>query len=231
MPDLGKPLRAALSAAFCVLVLVAMLVRHAWPLMTGEPIVLEVVAYDPRDIFRGDYVVLTYPINWLIASTEDYVPDPNSPAAGRGVVVEPLGEAWDELKEQLAAGNYYTRPSWRDRTVYVQLRPEPSEVPGIAQLHRAVSVSDVPVAGSVNIAGRIRWLDRAQWDDPNSPVEIQLHYGIDALYVQEGTGRQIEEAIRAGKVHAVVAVTSSGTARLQDLIIDGRTWSSIRDGQ
>lgn len=35
------------------------------PLLTGEPVELRVEARDPRDIFRGDYVVLNYSFNTL----------------------------------------------------------------------------------------------------------------------------------------------------------------------
>ena len=35
------------------------------PLLTGQPVELRVEARDPRDIFRGDYVVLNYAFNTL----------------------------------------------------------------------------------------------------------------------------------------------------------------------
>ena len=227
MPEMSKTLRAALSGAFCLVVLAGMLVGHAWPLMTGEPIILEVIARDPRDLFRGDYVVLTYPIDNLVVSSA-------APVAGGtddGVAVKPLGDWWDDVEKELAAGEYWKRPTLQDRIVYVQLAPQPSTITGVPQVHRAVSVSDQPIAGSVNLAGRIRNISPMSYTDPHSPVAMQLHYGIDALYVQEGTGLQIEKAIRDGTVHAVVSVTSSGSARLKDLVIAGKTWSSIIGGE
>ncbi len=223
MPEVSKAMRASLAGAFCVIVLTGMLVRHAWPLMTGAPIYLEVIARDPRDLFRGDYVVLTYPIERLIVvRSGDAVPPEDA------VVVEPLGDWWDEIVVHMTSDDYYARPVWQDRTVYVQLQPEPSQVAGVPQVHRARSVSDVPVSGAANLQGRIAAISRSQYDDPNAPWEINLRYGIDALYVQQGTGPRIEDAIRKGSVHAIVSVTPSGSARLSDLVIDGRTWSSIR---
>ena len=223
MPEISKAMRAALGGAFCLTILTGMLVGHAWPLMTGEPIYLEVIARDPRDLFRGDYVVLTYPIEILRVTAADSAPQNDESA----VVVKPLGSWLDEFMKDLTAETSIYNWLWRDRTFYVQLQPEPSEVAGVPQIHRARSVSDVPVPGAVNLKGRIR---NISYGDPNYTVEIQMHYGIDALYVQEGTGLQIEEAIRKGNVHAIVAVTASGSARLSDLVIEGRTWSSIRAG-
>jgi len=229
MPEISKAMRALLCGAFCFIVLAGMLVGHAWPLLTGETIYLEVIARDPRDLFRGDYVVLTYPIESLRVTAADSAPGNDEST----VVVKPLGSWWDEIMKDRTdeSSDFYREPVWRDRTIYVQLEPVPSQVAGVPQVHRARSVSDVPIPGSVNLKGRIWNLARMQYDDSNSPVEISLRYGIDALYVQEGTGLQIEAAIRKGNVHAIVAVTASGSARLSDLVIEGRTWSSIRAGE
>ena len=228
MPEVSKAMRAALCGAFCLTVLTGMLIGHAWPLLTGEPIYLEVIARDPRDLFRGDYVVLTYPIESLSVTAADSAPGNDESTA----LVKPLGSWWDEIMKDRTAENsdFYAEPVWRDRIIYVQLEPVPSQVAGVPQVHRARSVSDVLVPGTVNLKGRIRDLWPQLYDDPNSPARLEVHYGIDALYVQEGTGLKIEEAIRVGKVHAIVAVTASGSARLSDLVIEGRTWSSIRAG-
>lgn len=242
MPEISRrisnPMRTLLCGAFCVIVLTAMLVRHAWPLMTGEPIYLEVIARDPRDLFRGDYVVLTYPISRLVVRPAGAP----SREIGDAAIVEPIGGWWDDTLKLLDSEDFYARQDWLDRTLYVQLRAEPSQAAGVPQVHRPVSVSDEPVAGSVNLKGRLTSLNRAWTGDtalsgdpnqskPPSDVEMELHFGIDALYVQEGTGPQIEKAIRAEKVHAIVMVTSSGDARLSDLVIDGRLWSSIIAGE
>jgi uncharacterized membrane-anchored protein len=229
MPEISKAMRALLCGAFCFIVLAGMLVGHAWPLLTGETIYLEVIARDPRDLFRGDYVVLTYPIEQLVVATGS-VPPSDVPEGAPRIVVEPQGDWWDAIVKELVTEDYSMRQTWRDRVVYVQLEAVPSQTAGVPQVHRAMSVSDVPIPGSVNLKGRIWNLARMQYDDSNSPIEMSLRYGIDALYVQEGTGLQIEAAIRKGNVHAIVAVTASGSARLSDLVIEGRPWSSIRAG-
>lgn len=50
----------AAAAALQVLVLVGMITIRAAPLLSGDTVRLRVVPVDPRDLFRGDYVVLRY---------------------------------------------------------------------------------------------------------------------------------------------------------------------------
>ncbi len=47
-------------AGFQFAVLLAMIFLHLLPHLTGETILLRVVPVDPRDFFRGDYVILSY---------------------------------------------------------------------------------------------------------------------------------------------------------------------------
>jgi uncharacterized membrane-anchored protein len=46
--------------AFQVIVLVAMIGLRVTPLLVGDTIFVRVVPVDPRDLFRGDYVILDY---------------------------------------------------------------------------------------------------------------------------------------------------------------------------
>ncbi len=59
--------RAVLLAgvAFQVVVLLTMIATPARTLLTGETILLRVVPVDPRDLFRGDYVILGYEFSTL----------------------------------------------------------------------------------------------------------------------------------------------------------------------
>jgi uncharacterized membrane-anchored protein len=93
---------AFLAAAGCLqgMVLLAMIALRAWPLLVGDPLVIRVVPVDPRDLFRGDYVVLSYAFS--------------VPAGGA-----------EGLTRELAAGR---RQGWEGRTVYVSLVPEPDGI-------------------------------------------------------------------------------------------------------
>jgi uncharacterized membrane-anchored protein len=54
--------RVILLAAICLqlLVLGGMIAFHSMPLLFGKTIMLRVVPVDPRELFRGDYVILSY---------------------------------------------------------------------------------------------------------------------------------------------------------------------------
>jgi len=60
-PTLGIALAVALQTA----ALVAMVAVKQWTLATGTPVLLEIVPIDPRSLFRGDYVDLSYAIGRL----------------------------------------------------------------------------------------------------------------------------------------------------------------------
>ncbi len=228
--------RAQIAAACGVLSLVVlawMLVSHAWPLWTGESIYLRVRPVDPRDLFRGDYVILAYDIDRLALAppgerADRAVAGPGK-AAGEG---EPPAapdalfvQASDELMAIVEAARRAQSPSLlletQDRRVCIQLDEEPSPAPGVPRLHAAVRVGFEAEAGRTNLCGRIRW-SRWSLPDAESPT-LDVDFGLDALFVPEGSGALIEQAIREGKpVFAEIAVTVSGRGRLRNLIIDGR---------
>jgi uncharacterized membrane-anchored protein len=56
------------GAAAQIVVLVGMIGLHAMPLLTGKTVLLRVQPVDPRDMFRGDYVTLSYEFSRLPAS-------------------------------------------------------------------------------------------------------------------------------------------------------------------
>jgi uncharacterized membrane-anchored protein len=47
-----------------------------------------------------------------------------------------------------------------------------------------------------------------------------VQFGIESYYVQEGTGRRYEQAIRDRKLSGELAVTSGGQAALRNLRIE-----------
>lgn len=52
-----------LGGALQVIVLVSMIVICVMPSVTGETVLLRTVPVDPRDLFRGEYVILSYEIS------------------------------------------------------------------------------------------------------------------------------------------------------------------------
>lgn len=60
-PTLGIILAVVLQTA----ALATMIALKQWTLVTGTPVLLEIVPIDPRSLFRGDYVDLSYAIGRL----------------------------------------------------------------------------------------------------------------------------------------------------------------------
>ena len=145
-----------------------MIVMESLPLVIGQRVVLKVIPVDPRDYFRGDYVILSYDINQLTPSDLQTSSQPwNGLYAHKDeAVYVPLVRAAD--------GNY-----WEGKTASMS-RP-----------------ADGPY-----LRGRITGDFRP------------LRFGIEAYYVQEGTGKVLEALRTERKLMAEVAVAPWGQAKL-----------------
>jgi uncharacterized membrane-anchored protein len=162
------------TAAAQLLILLGMIALRAAPLLTGQTVLVRVMPVDPRDLFRGDYVILSYDFS-------------RTPSQG----IEGLSET--------------ERGSWKKlegRAVYVPLVPDSNGVH-----HRAQKVTVVKPERGPFLKGQMERYG-------------SLKFGIEAYYVQEGTGRGYEQAIRDRKLSAELAVTSSGKAALRGLRIE-----------
>ena len=198
--------RAIVAGAICLAILAGMLVGHAWPLWTGRTVVLPVRPVDPRDLFRGEFVRLDTPL-----ATVSIARSGGPPAEGEGVL--PLVGEW---AFETAAG----------RLVYVQLAPRDATPANAAPEYRAVSISAGPVPEAINLRGRVQWSSGIERTAAGNIERVRIVYGLDAFYMQEGTARPVEDAMRAGRpVQMEVAIASSGRARIRNLIVDGKPLS------
>lgn len=196
---------AVVGGAVCLAIVIGMIVVHAWPLWTGRPALLAVEPVDPRSLFRGEYVSLFTPASRLITGPPPASSDtpPSADARPRPIAVTPVGAGWAGLPAD---------PGLRDRdlsgaAVYVQFEPR-----GDAE-HAPVTVSLEPVEGALNLRGRVQYA---------SGAALSVDYGLDAYYMQEGTARPVEDAIRDGRrVQMEIAIADSGRARIRRLLIDG----------
>lgn len=71
-----------ITAAAQLLILVGMIALRSVPLVTGRTVLVRVQPVDPRDLFRGDYVILSYDFSTL----------PNDGIEGLS------GQRWSEMK-------------------------------------------------------------------------------------------------------------------------------------
>jgi uncharacterized membrane-anchored protein len=220
----SRALLTGVCGAVCLLILVGMLVTHAWPLWTGEIIYLQVRPMDPRDLFRGEYVILGYDLTRLEVAPQGLWDEIGEADEAVAVRVVPAGTWWEEMAEPDGKPDSAKLHDLRGRRLCVQLEEGLPAEEGAPPLHRAVSLSDRVEPGGMNLCGRVRsgMVDSPGRREPGWPF-LTLSYGIDALFVQETRGAAIERAIRDGKsVIAEIAVTSSGRGRLRDLLVDGR---------
>jgi uncharacterized membrane-anchored protein len=172
MPEERKILKWTVWAQLAILV--AMIGVRAIPLVTGQTVLVRVQPVDPRDLFRGDYVTLSYEFSRI-------------PSQG----IEGLSSTrWGYGSDQ------------QGRTVYVPLVKEEDGV----HWHAAKVTLDKPPMGPF-LKGQVGRYGLMQ-------------FGIEAYYLQEGSGRMYEQALRNRKLSAELAVTSGGQAALRSLKIE-----------
>lgn len=163
------------TAAAQIAILLGMIALRAVPLVTGQTVLVRVQPVDPRDLFRGDYVILTYDFSRVQQEQIE------------GLSQEERGRSLKKLE---------------GRAVYVPLVPDTNGV------HlRAGKITVAKPATGPFLKGHMEGYG-------------SLKFGIEAFYVQEGTGVRYEQAIRDRQLTAELAVTSGGQAALKRLRIE-----------
>ena len=222
--------------------------RHYW-IETGERIMLRVTPVDPRDLFRGDYVSLSYEISSLnldqLAAQETFGPqekvyvllhpEPDgtwgvagvskTPPAGkrfiqgRTVWERKNSPRWEvSLKDDLGSLRTLSPRWWTgvqpgDRITFC-LDARGQVISFFKEDPRRKS----PCGRGVAFTGTVVSYSESRFR------QLQVEYGIESFFVQEGRGREIESggAGRDLKVEAVLR--SDGKAMLSSLWIDGKAF-------
>lgn len=156
-----------LTVVFQLLVLGSMIAQSGWTHLTGDTVLFRVVPVDPRDMFRGDYVILRYEFS-------------NISPEGRG------------LRDQTSAG----------REVFVSLTLDEDGRHWIA-----TSASFDRPAGGRYLKGKV-------------VGSGNIEFGIESFFVQEGKGKEYEDARNAHRLSAEVALTDDGEASLKRLVLE-----------
>lgn len=150
-----------------------MILVESLPLMIGERIVMQVNPIDPRDFFRGDYVILNYSVNNL-----------------------PITEG------QTTVSAWNRSHSRDDQAVYVPLE------------RAADGVHWTGTTASLTRPTGVKYLRGRITSDYRQPVQ----FGIEAYYVQEGSGKALEDLRNAHQLNAEIAVAPWGQAKLVRLL-------------
>ena len=232
-----------------ILILVGMIgYRHYW-VETGEKIMLRVSPVDPRDLFRGDYVQLAYEISSLdldrLSVKEDFLPkekvyvilepetDGTWKAAGAAKTL-PSGKKFiqgmveferkDSSRSEVTLkddrGNlHHLSPHWWSET-----QPGGRVTFCLDRRGRVTSFAKEepsrkdPCRGGPSLTGTIEGIHSTRFR------MLQVEYGIESFFVQEGKGRDIESG-RAGQDLKVEAVLrKDGKAMLTALWVDGKVF-------
>lgn len=109
----------------------------------------------------------------------------------------------------------------RHDTVWVALKPEPDGAKVVSVHHRRSAIAP----GLLALKGEVQNLNDMEWDRTiNKTVRqrtLQVRYGIEQYYVQEGTGGQVERPRGGEKVSMLVAIDKRGKAGILAVLFDG----------
>ena len=190
---------------FWAAVILGFVALKEYTLRSGTEVLLETVPVDPRDLFRGDYVVLRYKISTIDLSlypvdnihSFDYDYDPD------------LGE--------YNAGKSKTPGVKEGDDIFVILRKEKtSRLGGSIYAVSKVYKTLTPSKNELFIRGKVKKVD-------GTGGTIEVEYGIESYFVPEGKGREIERQ-RGRNLDVKVAVDKLGNAVIKDLLIDGKVF-------
>jgi len=230
-----------------VLVLTGMMgYRYYW-VSTGERVVLKTVPVDPRSLFRGEYARLRYDISTIDFDETNTAPkfhrnervyvDLNKNEDGTwsaGAVHTERPKDWPFIQGRVKY--YYSNtPKWT-----VTLRDESGETrmlkPRWFGMKKGERVAFC-VSGSGSVFMQYNLEQSAvpeHWCDNGTIVsgtveeiqteyhdQLEITYGIESYFVEEGMGRKVEQRGRNERVLVEVALLKDGKATISRLIFKG----------
>lgn len=164
-----------------VLILISMTILPLATIVLGEEILLETVPIDPRDLFRGDYVILEYKINQV--------------------------EGSKFLQNIEVENNWKWEAEMGRKTVYVTLKEQNGFYETDQVLLEKPKADNLYLKGRIRYISRI-YNDKTQWSENNlGDIDfVYVDYQLDKYFVPENTGLDLEAAAREGELTAKVKV-------------------------
>ena len=241
-----KRLKFAAIVLLQVLLLTGMIgYRQHW-VDTGEKILLRTVPVDPRALFRGDYVRLTYEISNLDLdalsvsgkferNAKVYVglerdPDGVSKAVS-AAATPPSGKKfiqgrarreqtishWEVSVVDDAGEHRVVRPRWFG---------------GFASGEHVLFCTDKRGNVLQQMKDIPKYVPKCPFGSPlwatvetvkeRKARQLNVEYGIESYFVEEGSGHTIEMSRNAGEVKVQVSLRSDGKGIITGLFVDGR---------
>ncbi len=231
-----------------VLLLVGMIgYREHW-ISTGERILLRTVPLDPRDIFRGDYVSLSYDISNLDLDAlgtpagirmndrifVSLIRDADGtykavsartapPAQGRYIQGRALHEMqaqkWEVAARDDSGTAFRLRPRW-----FVGFTTGEHLLFCLDKRGNVLSQSKEMPASAYKpqcFAGDPLWATVEEIKETRFR-QLSVEYGIESYFVEEGKGKAIETARNARDLIVEVSLRNDGKGLITGLVLDGK---------
>ncbi len=176
------------------------IVERSLLLRNGKEVRLAVRPVDPRDLFRGDYVVLRYDISWIGPN----ITGPDHGFKKQDIIYVGMKGGSDGLWKAVSA--HKTLPPPEDNTVFIQ---------GRVKYPR--SSWPVPIRNQSS-----QQEQSPPCPDKKSCYGITVKYGLESYFVPEGEGRELERIRNKGKIDILAAIDNSGRSAIKALIVDGK---------
>lgn len=186
-------------AALQTLFLISMIWNRATLLRSDNVVTLQTEPVDPRDIFRGEYVRLSYAVSRI---TLDGLKGDKDFKQGDSIYVELVPIS--------------SRNTWLAGAVYKEWR-KPADGHQIMRGKVTYVMENIP---------RVTALPGGN-DMQETPCDkctmLNVNYGIESFFVPQGTGPILERAGNERRIDVDVALGKDGQAAIKGLRLDGQS--------
>lgn len=177
----------------------------------AQEIRLQLEPVDPRDIFRGDYVILNYKISNL--KSVYFFEDQSKLKAGDNIYVNLY------LSNSGTFGNRKIPEAFNSSIS--KTKPYQAEYSNSSGYRRIFIKGKIESATLVNNSSSLE-------NDPiisnynNNQYNLTIDYGINQLFIPEGTGRGVTFNNKTS--YGIIKLGKDGQARVDRLEVDGKVW-------
>ena len=228
------------------LLLVGIAGYRQWWAATGTSVLLRTEPVDPRDIFRGDYVQLSYGITNLdidqLGALEDFrrndrvyvllereadgtyrpaVLRKSEPASGtyiQGRVLRGVTQVsrWEIAVRDDAGAMQVLQPRWFTFKQGDRLRFCLNARDAVMEMAKADSRFDCRNKEWRQVVGTVEEVRERR------VRQVTVDYGIESYFVEEGKGRAIEAARNAQDLRVEVSLRRDGKGTITGILLDGK---------
>jgi uncharacterized membrane-anchored protein len=229
-----------------VLLLFGIIAYREYWIATGDKVVLKTTPVDPRDIFRGDYVNLTYEITNLLLDSQSQRPEflPGQPIfVNFDTAADGASFAASVSKELPAGGQFIqgrVRNEYNESKWHVAFQGDDGlKREFIQPWLQGLKTGDTITACIDNRGSMLSYnKDNASYQQPCQqgiqPVhgiieemtetktrKVNVEYGIESYFVEEGKGIQIEQGRNVrGPMRVEVSLRKDGKGIISRLMLD-----------